>query len=95
MLTQIQDTAGYTAAVTKANINLGYACYQYVFALAGAAFVDRIGRRPLMLGSMASCTLVWVGMTAASSVYDSSGQQNGNAAKAMIAMIFLFGNFYS
>ena len=44
-LPAVLDTAGYTEEVTKANINLGYACFQFVFALTGAAFVDRIGRQ--------------------------------------------------
>lgn len=89
------DTAGYHKDVTKANINLGYACFQFCFALAGAAFVDKIGRRPLMLFSMGSCCLVWIGMTAASAIFNESGQENSSAARATLSMIFLFGAVYS
>lgn len=48
-----------------------------------------------MLFSMCSCCLVWVGMTASSAVFNESGETNGNAARATIACIFLFGSFYS
>lgn len=91
----VLDTIGYKEDVTKANVNLGYACFQFFFALVGAAFVEKIGRRKLMLGSMGSVTVVWVGMTVASAIYNETGQQNGSAAQATLAMIFLFGMFYS
>lgn len=91
----VLDTAGYTDEITKANINLGYACFQFVFALTGAAFVDRIGRRPLMLFSMIGSCVVWIGMTTATALYSESGETNESAARASIAMIFIFGAVYS
>jgi len=91
----VLDTAGYTESVTQANINLGYACFQFVFALTGAAFVDRIGRRPLMLFSMIGSCIVWIGMTTATALFNESGETDQNAAKASIAMIFIFGAVYS
>ena len=94
-LPAVLSTAGYTQDVAKANINLGYACFQFCFALVGAAFVDKIGRRPLMLGSMASVTVVWIGMTVASGLFAQSGGENGSAAKAIVSMIFIFGACYS
>jgi len=87
------DTAGYHDPITQTNINLGYACFQFVFALIGAALVERIGRRPLMLFSMTGVTIVWIGMTAASGVF--SETNNPAAAKATVACIFLFGAVYS
>lgn len=94
-LPAVLDTAGYTASITQANILLGYACFQFVFALVGARFVDRIGRRPLMLGSMAGCCLVWVAVTASTGIYAHSGNTNGDAAKSTVAWIFIFGAVYS
>ena len=93
-LPAVLDTAGYKSSFTKANINLGYACFQFCFALVGAAFVDKIGRRPLMLGSMGAVTIVWIGMTVASAINFNSGD-NRSAAKAVVAMIFTFGGCYS
>lgn len=94
-LPAVLDTAGYKEEVVKANINLGYACFQFVFALTGAAFVDRIGRRPLMLFSMIGSCVVWIGVTTATALYSESGETNSDAARAAIAMIFIFGAVYS
>jgi MFS family permease len=94
-LPAVLTTAGYTASITQANINLGYACFQFVFALTGAAFVDRIGRRPLMLFSMGGCCIVWIGMTIATAIFNESGKQNAAAAQGSIACIFIFGAVYS
>ncbi|KAL6711409.1 hypothetical protein ACN47E_004343 [Coniothyrium glycines] len=94
-LPAVLKTAGYTEDIEQANINLGYACFQFAFALIGAAFVEKVGRRPMFLGSMTACTIVWVGMTIASSQFAASDSTNDSAAKAMVAMIFLFGMVYS
>jgi MFS family permease len=66
-----------------------------VFALTGAAFVDRLGRRPLMLFSMTGCCVVWICVTAATGTYAQSNQTNAAAAKATVAFIFIFGAVYS
>lgn len=94
-LPAVLDKSGYKESVTQANINLGYACFQFCFALIGAAFVEKLGRRPMMLGSMAACTVVWVGMTISSAQFNASGDSNAAAAKATVAMIFIFGMVYS
>ncbi|KXJ86823.1 general substrate transporter [Microdochium bolleyi] len=94
-LPAVLDTVGYKADDVKARINLGYACFQFCFALVGAALVERIGRRPLMLFSMASCCICWVGVSAAAGTYNNSGETNSDAARAVIAMIFIFGAVFS
>lgn len=94
-LPAVLTTAGYTSGVTQANINLGYACFQYFFALCGANFVEKLGRRSMMLFGMGGCCLVWVGMTIASSQFAQSGEENSAAAQATVAMIFIFGAVYS
>ncbi|KXT08497.1 hypothetical protein AC579_8615 [Pseudocercospora musae] len=94
-LPAVLNTAGYTGSIEQANINLGYACFQFAFALTGAAFVERIGRRPLMLFSMTGCCIVWIGVTAATGVFNETGQTNDAAAKATVACIFIFGAVYS
>lgn len=91
----VLETAGYTSKITQANINLAYSCFQFFFALCGAAMVERIGRRPLMLFSMTGCCVVWIGMTIASSVVEHSDFKNGDAGRAAVAMIFIFGAVYS
>ncbi|OCT54193.1 Lactose permease [Cladophialophora carrionii] len=94
-LPAVLDTVGYTTDDVKAKINLGYACFQYVFALIGAGLVDRVGRRPLMLFSMGTCCICWIGVVAASGIYNNTGETNQDAARAVIAMIFLFGAVFS
>ncbi|KAK4901429.1 hypothetical protein LTR49_027269 [Elasticomyces elasticus] len=94
-LPAVLDTAGYHGDVVKANINLAYACFQFAFALLGAAFVDRFGRRRMMLGSMASCCVMWIGDTSATALFSQSGESNSSAAKATVACIFLFGAVFS
>ncbi|KAG9695772.1 putative sugar transporter, partial [Aureobasidium melanogenum] len=92
-LSAVLDTAGYRQAIQQTNINLGYACFQFVFALMGSAFVDKVGRRRLMLTGMTGCAIVWVGMTTASGIFKESA--NASAAKATVAMIFMFGAVFS
>ncbi|KAK5108879.1 hypothetical protein LTR62_007769 [Meristemomyces frigidus] len=94
-LPAVLDTAGYKGDVTQANINLAYACFQFAFALFGAAFVDKVGRRWMMLGSMASCCVMWIGVTTSTAIFSNSGETNTSAAKATVACIFLFGAVFS
>ena len=104
-LGSVLDTAGYTHSIEQANITLINNCQQFAFAILGALLVERIGRRPLLVFSFAACTVVWLGMTIASSQFEESyaGEDadgdpiytNLAASKAALAMIFLFGAVYS
>ena len=79
----VLDTAGYHKAIEQADINLGYSGFQFAFALVGSAFVDKFGRRRLMLTGMAGCAIVWIGMTTASGLFNES--KDPSAAKATVA----------
>ncbi|KAG9258174.1 general substrate transporter [Emericellopsis atlantica] len=104
-LSSVLDTAGYENEIEQANITLINNCQQFAFAILGATLVDRIGRRPLLLFSFSACTIVWLGMTIASSQFqasymgdDADGKAlygNHAASKAALAMIFVFGAVYS
>lgn len=48
-----------------------------------------------MLFSMIGSCVVWIGVTTATALYSESGETNGAAARAAIAMIFIFGAVYS
>lgn len=97
--------AGYTHPIAQSNITLINNVIQFACAVFGAVIVDRVGRRPLLIFSFAACTVVWLGMTIASSQFAASyaGETadgvpiytNGNASRASLAMIFLFGAVFS
>ncbi|KAF5027028.1 hypothetical protein F66182_904 [Fusarium sp. NRRL 66182] len=101
----VLETAGYTNTVEQANITLLNYCQQFVFAIIGALLVDKLGRRPLLLFSFSACTVVWLGMTVASSELVKSEvgvnadgnpiYSNESASKAALAMVFIFGAVFS
>lgn len=104
-LGSVLDSAGYTSYLAQANITLINNCVQFLCAICGALLVDRIGRRPLLLFAFTSCTVVWLGMTIATSQFaasyagknasDANVYTNEAASKAALAMIFLFGAAFS
>ncbi|KAJ0383655.1 hypothetical protein COL922a_010052 [Colletotrichum nupharicola] len=94
-LGSVLDTAGYRHPIQQANITLINSCQQFACAIFGAMFVDKVGRRPLLLFSFSACTVVWLGMTIASGILHQSEFHNAAASQACLAMIFLFGSVYS
>ncbi|KAK5170400.1 uncharacterized protein LTR77_004987 [Saxophila tyrrhenica] len=105
-MTAVLLTIGITDEIKRTNIILGYGIFQWGFALIGAAFVERIGRRKLMLFSMAGCTVCWTIVTGTASAYSASGGKiladgtvipgsNHAAGTTVLAFIFIFGAVYS
>lgn len=86
---------GIPPGIPQTNFNLGYSVFQWVFSLVGAALVERVGRRKLMLFSMGGCTITWVILCATTGTYATSGETNQAAANAGLAFIFIFGAVYS
>ncbi|KIV95803.1 hypothetical protein, variant 2 [Exophiala mesophila] len=102
----VLDTAGVNSSIGKANVQLGYSCFQFAFAVIGAHFVELIGRRKMLLGGFWGTAVVWVCMTAAAatlansitsgSVADGDAEfSNKAASNAVLAFIFIFGAVYS
>ena len=102
----VLDTAGVNTSIGKANVNLGYSCFQFFWAVVGAHFVEKIGRRKMMLCGFFGTAVVWVCMTAAAGTLSSSlvsgsakdgdaVYSNDNAGNAVLAFIFIFGAVYS
>jgi len=98
---KVLDTIGIHSDFGKANIILINNCQQFCWALFGAALVDRVGRRPLLLFSNVGCCITWLAMTVSAALYAESipaGADTGtnkNAGTACLAFIFIFGAVYS
>src|SRR3954447_15734965 len=107
-MSKVLDTIGIHSDYAKANVILINNCQQFCFALFGAALVDRVGRRPLLLFSNAGCCVTWLAMTVSAALYSESipagidpvtekpyNGTNKNAGTACLAFIFIFGAVYS
>jgi MFS family permease len=57
-------------------------------AVIGAFFVDKLGRRPMLIGTFSTVTFIWIAATAAVAVQTKTGADS--ASNAFIAFIFLF-----
>ncbi|MCJ1328045.1 hypothetical protein MMC10_004720 [Thelotrema lepadinum] len=93
-LSAVLETAGITDTTEKLNITLIQSCIQFVFAIVGAFLVERVGRRPLLLFANFGCSVVWLGITVATSQFVSNPGDPGSA-KAVQALIYIFGIVYS
>src|ERR1700750_2946226 len=102
----VLDTAGVNSSVGKANVQLGYSVEQFCFAVFGAHFVERIGRRKMMLAGFFGCSIVWICMTPSAGTLAhslTSGSvgagdavfSNKAAGNAVLAFIFIYGAVYS
>ena len=102
----VLDTAGVNTSIGKANVNLGYSCFQFFWAVVGAHFVEKIGRRKMMLCGFFGTSIVWVCMTASAGTLAGSlvsgsvaagdaVYSNDAAGNAVLAFIFIFGGVYS
>lgn len=92
-LSAVLDTAGITSPLSQTNINVGLNCVSFALAILGASFVDRVGRRPLLLYTNAGCCLTWVAVTITTANYSYTG--SAASAKATIAFIYVFGAIYA
>lgn len=82
------NTAGITESVTQNNIAVGMNALQIVFAGLGCIFVDRLGRRPMLIGVNAACCVCWIGVTVACSQAAKTGSKTASAAT--VAMVYIF-----
>lgn len=87
------ETAGITASITQNNLAVGMNAIQIVFAGIGSMFVDRIGRRPMLIGVNIACSVCWIGVTVACSQAAETGSKSASAAT--VALIYIFQICYS
>ena len=86
-------TAGVTDSITQNNLAVGMNAVQIVFAGLGALFVDKLGRRKMLIGVNAACCVCWIGVTVACSQAAMTGSKAASAAT--VAMVYIFQVCYS
>ncbi|RMZ70790.1 lactose permease [Pyrenophora seminiperda CCB06] len=84
----VLESAGVTGEIEQMNINLGKSCMQFAFAIAGALCVDKLGRRPMLIGTFSAITFIWTGAIGAVSYQNKS--HSVAAGNAFVALVFLF-----
>lgn len=92
-LTGVLQTIGITDSKTQLEINGYLSIVQLVSAVGICFFVDKIGRRPLILTSAAGMLVAFIIETIGSAQY--AEHQNSAAGKAVIVFIFVFFIFYN
>ncbi|KAI9052294.1 hypothetical protein LZ554_003648 [Drepanopeziza brunnea f. sp. 'monogermtubi'] len=92
-LSGVLDTAGVTNTTTQNNLFVAMNAVQCILSFTGSMFVDKIGRRPLLIWVNVGCSICWIGVTAASGIQASKGDKASSAAT--VAMIYIFQAVYS
>jgi MFS family permease len=87
------------AGIKSQNQSLGLAAGERVLALIvstyAATLIDKVGRRPLFLGSTFGMVMMFVAWTITCATYENSGETNKAAGYAQIPFVWLFGVCYS
>lgn len=89
----ILKNIGYTNSVTQNLINGCLQICNFAVALGMCFYVDKIGRRKLFLTSTAGMLVTFIVWTICSARYAING--DSGAAKAVIAMIYIYYVFYN
>ncbi len=79
--------------IIKTDLFTAMNAVQCVFAFLGSTFVDRAGRRPLLIWVNVGCALCWIGVSTASGIQAHKGDKASSAAT--VAMIYIFQVVYS
>lgn len=93
-LAKILSSIGITDRAVQNRINLGLSCWNLVAAAGGSFVTNVLPRRTQYLIAFSGMTLVFACWTGASAVY-AGDSTNGSAAKAVVALIFIYNGFYS
>ncbi|KAL1960703.1 hypothetical protein VTO42DRAFT_6533 [Malbranchea cinnamomea] len=101
-LSAFLDIAGIHGSIRQTDVQLGVTATQIVFASLGATFVDRLGRRPMLITVNLVCTLCWIGMIVPCSIANVSSPDaadvenvSTSVSSAVVAFVFIFQACYS
>ncbi|KAH8654417.1 general substrate transporter [Tricladium varicosporioides] len=99
-LSGVLTTAGITDKITQTNLFMAMNAVQCIVSFTGSCFVDKIGRRPLLIWVNVGCAICWVGVAAGAGVYFTDKSkipsiENKAASAATVAMIYIFQAVYS
>lgn len=87
-LVPVLETIGVTDRTEQAGLNGGLQIWNFIVALWAAFNIDRLGRRPMALGSTGAMIVIFTLWTVFSALFEQT--QNPGMARGVIAMIFLF-----
>lgn len=93
-LVTMMNTAGITEEKKVLALNASNNVLGLIGSLIGARLTDKVGRRPLLLCSIVTCSVIFAVITGTSKVAVDD-KSNTNAANATIAFVFLFGVVFS
>ncbi|KAH6907064.1 hexose transporter [Coprinopsis sp. MPI-PUGE-AT-0042] len=89
-LNKVFNTVGITNSSTQLLINGILQVWNLFWALLAAFLVDKVGRRPLFLTSLAGMTLFFTLMTITAAIYAKDSETHQKAGHAFIGFIFLY-----
>lgn len=91
LLTEVGVRDGKQQLLYNAILNV----ISFVAATIGARFVDRLGRRPVLLICTSLFVVWWVLITVLTALYTDTGSEASAGTRAAIAMMYIFGITYS
>ncbi|KAL3423637.1 lactose permease [Phlyctema vagabunda] len=92
-LSGVLDTAGVTDEIKQSNLFVAMNAVQITISAIGCCFVDKIGRRPMLIWVNIGCCICWIGVSVATSIQHRTGSNASSIAT--VAMIYIFQAVYS
>lgn len=86
-------TMGITSSATVLDINLGISLASGIASCVGASYLDRFGRRKMLISCCLVLVIMWAGMIACTGTFYHNN--NSSAAQASVAFVFLVGIAFS
>ena len=92
-LSGVLTTAGITDSITQSNLFVAMNGVQIIISGLGSCFVDRIGRRPMLIWVNLGCAVCWIGVVTSAGIQANTHSKMSSAA--CVAFIYIFQAVYS